>query len=66
MEMPQAHSLCSYLKQGKMSLFFFYKIREQKGRIGAAWWWVVPALDGEDLGKGFAEGVTIGQILCYI
>jgi hypothetical protein len=33
-EMSQGNSLCSYLKQAKMSFFsvFFYKIREQNGR----------------------------------
>jgi hypothetical protein len=40
MEMAQEDSLCSYLKQAKMSFcfsFFFYKIREQEGRTGCAW-----------------------------
>jgi hypothetical protein len=35
MEMPQGNFLCSYLKQAKMS-FFFYKIREQEGRTSPA------------------------------
>jgi ribosomal protein S26 len=26
MEVPQGNSLCRYLKQAKMSFFFFYKI----------------------------------------
>jgi hypothetical protein len=34
METSQGNSLCSYLKQTKMSIFFFYKIREQEGRTG--------------------------------
>jgi hypothetical protein len=38
MERPQGNSLCSYLKQTKMSFFFpFYKIREQEGRTSPAW-----------------------------
>jgi hypothetical protein len=37
MEMSQGNSLCSYLKQTKMSIFFFYKIREQEGRTGPVW-----------------------------
>jgi hypothetical protein len=32
MEMPQGNSLCSYVKQAKMSFFFFYKSEEQEGR----------------------------------
>jgi hypothetical protein len=37
MEVSQGNSLCSYLKQAKISvLFFFYKIVEQKGRTGPA------------------------------
>jgi hypothetical protein len=36
MEMPQVNSLCSYLKQTKMS-FVLNKIREQEGGIGPAW-----------------------------
>jgi hypothetical protein len=30
MEMSQGNSLCSYLKQAKMSFFFFYKIGGQE------------------------------------
>jgi hypothetical protein len=37
MEISQGNSLCSYLKQTKISFFFFYKIREQKSRTGSAW-----------------------------
>jgi hypothetical protein len=37
MEMSQRNSLCSYLKQTKMLLFFFYKIQEQEVRTGHAW-----------------------------
>jgi hypothetical protein len=38
MEVPQGNSLCSYLKQAKMSFFFpfFCKIGEQEGRMGPA------------------------------
>jgi hypothetical protein len=31
MEMSQRNSLCSYLKQTKISFFFFYKTGEQEG-----------------------------------
>jgi hypothetical protein len=34
MDVPQGNFLCSYLKQVKVSFFFFYKIREQEGRRG--------------------------------
>jgi hypothetical protein len=36
MEITQGNSLCSYLKQAKMSFFsfFFYKIREEEGGTG--------------------------------
>jgi hypothetical protein len=37
MEMSLENSLYSYLKQTKISFFFFYKIREQKGRTGLVW-----------------------------
>jgi hypothetical protein len=30
MEMSQGNSLCSYLKQRKMSIVFFYTIREKR------------------------------------
>jgi hypothetical protein len=36
MEMSQGNSLCSYLKQTRMSFFFIYKIGEQEGRAGPA------------------------------
>jgi hypothetical protein len=38
MEVPQENSLCSYLKQAKMSFLFsfFCKIREQEGGTGSA------------------------------
>jgi hypothetical protein len=38
MEVPQGNFLCSYLKQAKMSFFFFYKIGEQEGGTGPAGW----------------------------
>jgi hypothetical protein len=41
MEVLQGNSLCSYLKQAKMSFFssffFLYKIGEQEIRTGPAW-----------------------------
>jgi hypothetical protein len=38
MELSQGNSLCSYLKQAKVSIFSFsfYKISEQEGRTGPA------------------------------
>jgi hypothetical protein len=36
MEMSQGNSLCNYLKPAKMSIFFFYKIREREGATGPA------------------------------
>jgi hypothetical protein len=30
MEVPQGNSMCSYLKEAKMSLFFFYKLKNRK------------------------------------
>jgi hypothetical protein len=41
MEVPQGNSLCSYLKQPKMSVFFLllflYKIKEQEDGNGPTW-----------------------------
>jgi hypothetical protein len=37
MEMSQGNSLCSYHKQTKMSLFFFYKIGEEEGKRSPVW-----------------------------
>jgi hypothetical protein len=38
MEMSQGNPLYRYLKQTKMSFFFFfYKTREQEGRTGPVW-----------------------------
>jgi hypothetical protein len=45
MELSQRNSLYSYLKQTKMSFFFFDKIREQKGGTGWYQW------EGEDVGS---------------
>jgi hypothetical protein len=36
-KMSQGKSLCSYLKQIKMSFFFFYKNREQEGITVSVW-----------------------------
>jgi hypothetical protein len=36
MEISQAYSLYSYLKQTKMSLFL-YKIRKQESKTGSVW-----------------------------
>jgi hypothetical protein len=36
MEMSQGNSLCRYLKQTKMSYFFFYKTEEKEGKTGPA------------------------------
>jgi hypothetical protein len=37
MKISQGNSLCSYLKQTKMSFFFFHKIREQEDGTDPAW-----------------------------
>jgi hypothetical protein len=37
MEVPQENSLCSYLKEAKLSFLFFYKIREQENTTDPAW-----------------------------
>jgi hypothetical protein len=58
--MSQANSLYSYLKKTKMS-FFFYKIREQEGRIGPIWG-LVPVGRGRMQGKGI--GVWIWCKYC--
>jgi hypothetical protein len=63
MEMSQGNSLHSYLKQTKMSFFFFfYKIREQEGGTGPVWrgWY---QWEGEEVGKGCGRMNTV-QILC--
>jgi hypothetical protein len=52
MEVSQGNSLCSYLKQTKMSFFFFYKIRELEGSTGSAGGEGVPVKGREDVGKG--------------
>jgi hypothetical protein len=59
MEMSQGNSLCSYLKQTKLSFlfFFFYKIREQEGGTGPT------SGSGEEVGKGCGK-VNMVQILC--
>jgi hypothetical protein len=36
-EMSQGNSLCSYLKQTKLSFFSFYKIGEQESRTYSVW-----------------------------
>jgi hypothetical protein len=62
MEMPQRYSLGSYLKQIKMSSFFFYKIKEQEGRTSPTWedWY-----QWEGGGDGERAWVmTAVQILC--
>jgi hypothetical protein len=38
MEISQGNALYNYIKQTKMSVFFFYKTREQKGRTGGSWY----------------------------
>jgi hypothetical protein len=59
MEVPQGNSLCSYLKEVKMSFLFpfFCKIREQEGGTGL----IIGS--GEEIGKG-CKRVTIVQIRC--
>jgi hypothetical protein len=62
MEMSQGNSLCSYLKQTKMSFFFFCKIGEQEGRTGPVCG-VGTSGSGEEVGKGCGK-VNMVQILC--
>jgi hypothetical protein len=58
MEMSQGNSLCSYLKQTKMS---FFKSREQEGESGPVWG-LAPVGEGGHREKG--EGGEYGRILC--
>jgi hypothetical protein len=63
MEVPEGNTLCSYLKQAKMSsIFFSYKSGKQDGGTGPAWvsWhqW-----EGEEVGKG-CKRVNMVQIKC--
>jgi hypothetical protein len=62
MKMSQEKPMYSYLKQTKMSFFFFYKIREQEGRIGPVWGLATNGR-GENVGKGYRR-VNMVQILC--
>jgi hypothetical protein len=66
MEVPQGNSLCSYLKEVKMSFLFpfFCKIREQEGGTGLVSGGVVDTRGkGEKVGKG-CKRVNLLQILC--
>jgi hypothetical protein len=62
MEMSQGNSLCSYFKQTKIVIFFFYKIREQEGETGPVWGVGISG-QVEDVGKGHGR-VNMVQILC--
>jgi hypothetical protein len=53
MEMSQGNSLCSYLKQTKMS---FFKNREQEGKTGPVWG-LVPVGGRRTEGKGIGGGI---------
>jgi hypothetical protein len=59
-EVSQGNSLCSYLKQTKMSFFFFYKIGAQEGGTGELFG---TSGRGQEVGKGRGK-VNIVQILC--
>jgi hypothetical protein len=48
MEMSQGDSLYGYLKETKMSFFFFSKNGEQEGKTGRLYQWEW----GEDIRKG--------------
>jgi hypothetical protein len=50
----QGNSLYSYLKQTKMSFFFFYRIKEQEGRTGPVWgvWYQWEGGEYGDMGVG--------------
>jgi hypothetical protein len=54
MKVPQGNSLCSYLKQPKMSflllLVFLYIIRKQEGTTDLAWGFGTHGR-GEEMGK---------------
>jgi hypothetical protein len=53
MEISQGNSRYNYLKQAKISYFFFYKIREQEERIDPARWGEADTSDKEeDVGEG--------------
>jgi hypothetical protein len=60
MELSQGNSLCSYLKQIKNVIFFFYKIREKEGRKGPVWVGageeLVPVREGGGGGESVWEG----------
>jgi hypothetical protein len=56
MEMSQGNSLCSYLKQTKMSFFFIYKIIEQEGGTGPGLGVRVVPVGGEGRGEMVKEG----------
>jgi hypothetical protein len=62
MEMSQGNSLCSYLKQTKMTFYFFYKIGNRRAEQ------VLPGVigtsgKGEEVRKMYGR-VNIVQILC--
>jgi hypothetical protein len=62
MEVPQGNSLCSYLKQAKMSsLFtFFCKIGELEAGTDLAWEWgseLDTSGGGEEVGKGCKRAI---------
>jgi hypothetical protein len=62
MEMSQGNYLCSYLKQTKISFFFFYKIGEQEGRAHPVWG-IGTSGRGKERKKG-CKRVNMVQILC--
>jgi hypothetical protein len=61
MEISQGNSLCTILNQQKCHFYFFYKIKEQKGRTGLIRG-VGTSGKGEEEGKGCWR-VNIMQIL---
>jgi hypothetical protein len=58
------HPIYSYLKQTKLSFFFFYRNREQESRTGP-FWRVATRGKGEDVGcgEGMCGSVNMVQIL---
>jgi hypothetical protein len=62
MIMSQGNSLCSYLKQRCLFLFF-YKIEEQEGGTGPAWGGVGTSGRGEEVGKR-CRRVNMVKTLC--
>jgi hypothetical protein len=62
MEMSQENSCVTILNKQKLSFFFLFKIRDQKGSIGPVWGVGING-KGDDMGKG-CRRVNMVKILC--